>query len=210
MSEVGGFGPGFDFLRIALALGVMLWHSLAAVDGNTLAGKDTPAWLAVYAILPMFFALSGFLVTGSAMRLPLSQYILNRVFRIVPALGVDILLSALILGPIFTAFTLADYFGGEQFGRYFLNIIGIIHYQLPGVFLDNPLGGVVNGSLWTVPYEILCYVLMSVMIGVGIVRNPGWTGAVAVSWLLVAVALDASGSVAGGGRKQSASLLLLG
>lgn len=32
-------------------------------------------------------------------------------------------------------------------------------YKLPGVFTNNPFSGVVNGSLWTLPAEFLCYVL---------------------------------------------------
>lgn len=193
MRAAGGFGPGFDFVRIALAVGVMVWHALAAVAGDTDAGKASPVWMAIYAILPMFFALSGFLVTGSALRLPLKQYVLNRVFRIVPALGVDIGLSALVLGPLFTAFTLAAYFSGHQFWIYFLNIVGFVHYQLPGVFLDNPLHGIVNGSLWTVPYEIACYVVMSLMIAAGIVRSARWAALIAVGWLAAGVVLDAAG-----------------
>ena len=189
MREVGGFGPGFDFVRIALALGVMAWHSLAAVSGETVAGKSTPIWLAIYAILPMFFALSGFLVTGSALRLPLRDYVLNRTFRIVPALAVDIGLSALILGPVFTVVSLSAYVHGPEFWRYFFNVVGYIHYTLPGVFLDNPLHGIVNGSLWTVPYEIACYVVMSTMIALGIVRSSRWTAVLAVAWLAASVAL---------------------
>ena len=38
-----------------------------------------------------------------------------------------------------------------------LNIIGYIHYNLPGVFLTNPGGRFVNGQLWTIPYEFECY-----------------------------------------------------
>lgn len=186
LTEVGGFGPGFDFVRIALAFGVVGWHAFAVVVGSTDAGKMTPAWLSVRSIVPMFFALSGFLVTGSALRLPLKQYILNRVFRILPALGVDILLSAMILGPIFTVFTLQEYFTGREFFAYFLNIFGAVRYFLPGVFLSNPIAGVVNGSLWTVPYEIGCYVVMSVMIWLGLIRSARLTSVLAVGWLLVA------------------------
>ncbi len=184
LREVGGFGPGFDFVRIALAFGVLIWHALAAVEGNTLAGKATIFWMPIYAILPMFFALSGFLVTGSALRLPLREYILNRSFRIVPALAVDIGLSALILGPIFTTYALSTYFTHPEFLRYFLNIVGYIHYELPGVFKDNRLAAVVNGSLWTVPWEIGCYVVMSLMIRFGLIRNLPVTVFLAVGWLV--------------------------
>jgi peptidoglycan/LPS O-acetylase OafA/YrhL len=190
---VGGFGPGFDGLRIALAFAVMGWHALAIADGNTAAGKAGPAWLFFDALLPMFFALSGFLVTGSALRLPLRQYVLNRVFRIVPALAVDIMLCALILGPIFTALPMFAYFTGDQFRLYFLNIFGFVHYALPGVFIDNPIPAVVNGSLWTVPFEIGCYVVMSLMIRSRVIHSARLTGSVALGWLVLACIIDSSG-----------------
>jgi peptidoglycan/LPS O-acetylase OafA/YrhL len=173
LEACGGFGPGFDFVRIALAFGVLVWHTVAVVEGSAENAKQAFIWPFVYAILPMFFALSGFLVTASALRLPLREYVLNRSFRIVPALAVDIFFCALVLGPIITTFALGAYFTDPQFRAYFLNIIGWIHYLLPGVFLDNPNRGIVNGALWTVPYEIGCYVVMSLMIWVGIIRR--WT-----------------------------------
>lgn len=190
---VGGFGPGFDGLRIALAFAVMGWHALAITQGNTAPGKAGPAWLFFDTLLPMFFALSGFLVTGSALRLPLRHYILNRVFRIVPALAVDIMLCALVLGPVFTALPLLGYFAGDEFRLYFLNAFGFIHYALPGVFAGNPIGGVVNGSLWTVPFEIGCYVVMSLMIRSGVIHSARLTGGLALAWLALACLVDVSG-----------------
>jgi hypothetical protein len=48
----------------------------------------------------------------------------------------------------------SDYFKHIQFWRYLLNIIGHVHWQLPGVFTDVPFQNVVNGSLWTIPFEL--------------------------------------------------------
>jgi peptidoglycan/LPS O-acetylase OafA/YrhL len=170
LEECGGFGPGFDFVRTALAAAVLAWHTVAVVEGSAAETKATAIWPFVYSILPMFFALSGFLVTGSALRLPPRDYVLNRVFRIVPALAVDIILGAIVLGPIVTTLPLKEYFSDHLFVSYFFNIFGYIHYNLPGVFINNPLSGVVNGSLWTVPYEILCYIIMFSFIILGICR----------------------------------------
>jgi len=171
LAQCGGFGPGFAFVRIMLAFAVMVWHTVAITVGSADQARDTVIWPFVFAMLPMFFALSGFLVTGSALRLPLKEYLLNRSFRIVPALGVATLVSALVLGPAITVFPLSAYFTDSLFFQYFANIVGWIHYMLPGVFLGNPLAGVVNGSLWTVPYEIAYYIIMSAMIWLGIVRR---------------------------------------
>ena len=181
-----GFGPGFNFARIFLAYSVLVWHAVAIAENGAGRVLLTGLWPFVFAILPMFFALSGFLVTGSALRLPIKEYILNRVFRIVPALGVDIAISALIIGPTFTAFALTAYFTDQDFWSYFLNIVGIVHYDLPGVFEKNAYPSVVNGALWTVPYEIACYVVMSAMIALGIVHSWKWTLGIAIILVVTA------------------------
>jgi len=166
-----GIGPGFDFLRVALAMLVVLNHSFLTLDGNFDYVNKHGLWNLFGLVVPSFFALSGFLITGSAQRLKLKDFLLNRSMRIVPALAVDITVSALIIGPVFTAFSLHDYFRGEDFHHYFANIIGFIHYELPGVFLHNPFAKQVNASLWTVPYEIGCYILMSLLIISGSVKS---------------------------------------
>jgi peptidoglycan/LPS O-acetylase OafA/YrhL len=166
-----GIGPGFDFLRVALAMLVVFNHSFLLLDGNfDYINRHGLSYL-FGVVVPMFFALSGFLISGSAQRLKLKDFLLNRSMRIVPALAVDIAVSALILGPLFTTLSLHDYFTGQDFQAYFANIIGFIHYTLPGVFAENPFADRVNGSLWTVPYEIGCYILMSLLIFTGSIKS---------------------------------------
>lgn len=194
-----GFGPGFNFVRIALAYSVVVWHTVAVAEGTAAGARVLPLWPAIFAILPMFFSLSGFLVTASALRLPLREYILNRAFRIVPAIGVDICLCALVVGPLFTNLALGSYFSDPLFFRYFLNIIGYISYQLPGVFLNNPDAGIVNGALWTVPFEIACYVVMSTMIWLGLVRKWHWAVGLAAAIVVVAALLYGLGIGTGQG-----------
>jgi len=167
----GGIGHGFDFLRLFLSLSVVLWHAVAIVYGDDSRWHDTALWIYKFSVLPMFFALSGFLITGSALRLRLRDFLVNRGLRIVPALAVEILLSAFILGPLFTTVPLGDYFTDRQFFAYFLNIVGWFHFDLPGVFRDHPRTEV-NGVLWTIPYEIGCYAILSLMIALGLLRQP--------------------------------------
>lgn len=172
LDEHRGIGPGFDFLRIFLAVMVLFTHSFLIAEGEHYQFSKPGITVLQAAILPMFFALSGFLITGSAMRLCLKDFLLNRGIRIVPALAVDIVFAALILGPIFTTVSLQTYFTSYEFWTYFANIFGVIHYILPGVFENNPFPGTVNGSLWTVPYEIGCYAIMSTLIIFGFLQRP--------------------------------------
>ena len=166
-----GIGPGFDFLRIALAVLILFTHSTDIVTGEY-GEYAAGVWqIPVRSLVPMFFALSRFLITGSAQRLRLKDFILNRAMRIVPALFVDIVVAACIIGPIFTTLSLRDYVTSPVFWLYFTNITGVINYTLPGVFTHNINPSVVNGSLWTVPFEIGCYVIMSVIIVSGLLTR---------------------------------------
>jgi peptidoglycan/LPS O-acetylase OafA/YrhL len=168
MQTVGAVMTGFDYLRITLAIGVLGWHSIAIATGSN---DDTAIWTGPFRflpamVLPVFFALSGFLVAGSLQRTALHQFITLRVLRLMPALAVETALSALVLGLLFTQLSYFQYFTTRQFYTYFLNIVGFIHYFLPGVFENNPVKGYINAQLWTVPFELECYlalILLSVI-----------------------------------------------
>ena len=181
-----GVGPAFDVLRILLALVIFYGHTrwIAGTGGMALAGVarlaaagagdavpggpaagaewwgvTRPLWLA---LVPAFFALSGFLVTGSALRLRSTPtFLAHRALRIFPALAVETTLAALIIGPLLTVLPLAEYFSAPQFGRYFGNIVGFVWYVLPGVFTGNPVPNIVNVNLWTLPSEFYCYLLLA-------------------------------------------------
>jgi peptidoglycan/LPS O-acetylase OafA/YrhL len=156
---------GFDYMRIALAVAVVCAHSLDVTVGlDRTVEILRPARIGVAMILALFFALSGFLVTGSLLRCKsLISFLGLRIIRIGPALAVEVALSALIIGPIFTELPLAQYFADPKFLSYFLNIVGDIHYQLAGVFLHSMRPDMVNSQLWTVPYELWCYIILALL-----------------------------------------------
>lgn len=85
-----------------------------------------------------------------------------------PALSLVVAASALLLSPLVTGLSLADYFRDPLLPRYFLNVWGAPQFRLPGVFAANPRAGVVNGALWTIPLEMACYVLLA--LGLTLVR----------------------------------------
>ncbi|MDR6873015.1 peptidoglycan/LPS O-acetylase OafA/YrhL [Bosea sp. BE125] len=152
-------------MRVALAFAIVAWHTVIVsygIDGQrSLAlGPTRPIWAA---LLPMFFALSGFLVSGSLERSrTLFGFIGLRLLRLLPALAVESLVAMVVLGSIFTSYTLAQYLTDGNFWAYTSNIFGIIRYYLPGVFLENPTTQV-NAQLWTLPYELYCYIAISLL-----------------------------------------------
>lgn len=181
-----GRSSGFDYMRIGLALLVVVFHSFscypAEVYEGVVSGPLRPLWAM---ILPMFFGLSGFLVAGSLER---SATIVNflglRVIRLLPALAAESVLSLLIIGTLFTTLAPSQFFQQRETYLYLLNIVGDVHYFLPGVFESNPFSSKVNGQLWTLPVELKCYAVIAVLAVLGAYRSK--------SWLLVAcVALQA-------------------
>lgn len=171
MLETNNRASGFDYLRLILSLSVILWHSYVLSEGRDAAHALSALLLVpVRSILICFFALSGFLVAGSLLRCKtLFMFLGLRVVRIVPALFLEVTLSALLLGPLVTTVPLASYFSSQEFHAYFLNIVGVIHYTLPGVFTSNPFPNVINGQLWTIPWELECYIALSLLALFGLV-----------------------------------------
>jgi peptidoglycan/LPS O-acetylase OafA/YrhL len=165
---------GFDYLRINLALLILADHTAIVCFGNDMQltlfqGVTRPFALS---LVPIFFALSGFLVASSLVRSrSLITFVGLRVLRIVPALTVDTLFCALVLGVLLTDLPLKEYFRSHDFFKYFLNIVGDIHYNLPGVFARNP-SHAVNSQLWTIPYELKCYAVLTGAALVGLHRRP--------------------------------------
>lgn len=82
---------GFDYMRIALAILILCWHSIITSYGvgTQTAVAASAARPFVATLLPMFFTLSGFLVAGSLERTrTVSMFLGIRVIRIFPALAV--------------------------------------------------------------------------------------------------------------------------
>jgi peptidoglycan/LPS O-acetylase OafA/YrhL len=161
---------GFDYLRIILAVSLVLWHAIVSVNVESWSIPifSTQWKLPLLFLVPSFFALSGFLIAGSLERSTIPVFIGLRILRIVPALTVDTLLTMFIVGPLFTILTLREYFSNKETWKYLWNIIGHIHYRLPGVFYHNPIPEIINGQLWTIPWEFVCYATIVVLALLGI------------------------------------------
>ncbi len=188
----GGVGSGFDLMRLVLSAAVLCFHSdLAAYGHSTL--NDTALFPFALALVPAFFALSGFLVAGSAARAPSAPIFLAfRALRIMPALATEVCLSALLLGPMLTIVSLREYFTDARFFRYFGNIIGWVKFLLPGLFVNNPWPDIVNINMWTLKPEIGCYLVVAALLASGVfARRVVTTGmfALAVGALALAHAL---------------------
>jgi len=151
----------FDFLRFFAAALVLFAHSYPLVGRREdepltlLTGYEKGGSIAV----GIFFVMSGYLIASSwlASSSPKS-FLIKRALRIFPALIVAVLLSVFVIGPMVTQFSLGRYLAADGTWTYLQNILLVTRYELPGVFTGNIYPDVVNGSLWTLPLEVLMYI----------------------------------------------------
>ncbi|GAA0615507.1 acyltransferase [Kutzneria viridogrisea] len=188
-------GNAFDLLRLVAALLVVFGHSWV-LTGHTdpltaLSGTDAGA-----AGVGVFFLLSGYLVAGSWLSDPSPRRFAGRRFlRIYPAYVLVILVLALVLGPLCTQLSLRDYLANPGTWKFLGGNLLIIpmQYDLPGVFAGNPFPGAVDGSLWTIRVEVLCYVAVVVLGLLGALRRRWVLATIAVAACVVATAIEATG-----------------
>jgi len=202
-----GLSAGFDVLRWGLALLIFYGHckwlagsGALSVPVEVVTSMSERGWSGwrrplQVALIPMFFALSGFLVTASALRVrEVASFLTLRALRIFPALTVEVMLSALVLGPLLTTLILSDYFAHWSFWRYFGNIVGLISYDLPGVFYENKTTNIVNANLWTLPAEFYCYLVSAALMASGhLLDRAAFTRVFAIVTVLAIVASIATG-----------------
>jgi len=145
----------FDFLRVFAALMVIYGH------GWILSTNTGPGfWGVPFARigLDIFFSISGYMVTGSWLRTAdLRSFLAKRALRILPGLTACVLFTTFVLGARLTRLPLSEYLTSQSTFKYLANIVLHPVLYLPGVFEGMKLGGAVNGSLWSLFPEALCY-----------------------------------------------------
>ncbi len=162
-------------MRLALATIVAVvhaqqlgWQSQPTI-GRTLLGD-----LAVDG----FFVISGFLVTRSALRLgSLRRFAWHRGLRIMPGFWVCLLVTAFLTAPTVAALrgrSAGSVFAGEESAQSFVTAnatLLIRQWEIAGI--PGPLrADAMNGSLWTLFYEAVCYLGVGVLFAVGLL-GPG-------------------------------------
>lgn len=158
----------FHLIRFLAATMVIYGHAYPLTDRGTLdfiqlmtGGLFPTAHMAVC----IFFSLSGYLIANSVIHSSSYwQFIWKRFIRIMPGLVVALLFTIFVIGPIATTLPLKEYFSDSNTYLYLKNIklFPRCPDTLPGVFTNIPFNSV-NSSLWTLAYEVTCYVGIMVL-----------------------------------------------
>jgi len=162
-----------NIMRLLAALAVIYGHA-SAVTGR--GPEDIFLQFVGYKFLggvavDVFFVLSGFLVTASAMGgKGIKYFLVSRALRIYPALLVCVALLVFLLGPLLTVSD--EYWQATQTWRYLAGnaTAYCTEYFLPGVF-SGLHDRAINGSLWSLQIEVRLYLIVGISSIVGVFIN---------------------------------------
>jgi peptidoglycan/LPS O-acetylase OafA/YrhL len=183
----------FGFLRLSLAVLVIFSHSfpLGGFGIDRLAAFTEGRYAIGSLAVAMFFVLSGFLICRSASTSrSVPRFLWHRFLRIFPGYWVCLVVCACVFAPLmaFAEFgTLTKVFSApwnspqsfmiRNAGLFHLNefnIGGILFIRpnsIAGVLSHNPVPGMINGSLWSLPFEVSCYLAVAALAAVGVLRR---------------------------------------
>ncbi|MGE2721067.1 acyltransferase family protein [Mycolicibacterium celeriflavum] len=178
--------------RLMLALGVILWHTYP------LTGRDI-SYEPVHQLLrdawvDGFFAISGFLITASWLSKPqLRTYFAARGLRLLPGLWVCLIVTAFVAAPIGVAMQ------GGAAGRLLLSdapiefvlknsAVAILQPKVGTTPSGVPWPNGWNGSLWTLQWELFCYIGIAIL-GVAGLLTRRWVVPAAMALAVLASAL---------------------
>jgi peptidoglycan/LPS O-acetylase OafA/YrhL len=211
-SFADAFNPhqnAFNFLRLVLALFVIVAHSFP-LGGF---GPDWPVYGLTGGRYPlgtlavgMFFLLSGFLISRSASgELSVGRFLWHRFLRIFPGYWACLLVTAVVVAPAICALeygTFSPVFVAashtpqsyvlEQAAMFqargfsMNSVMGASAGHFAGLLDHNPLPSTVNGSLWSLPIELICYLAVALLAALGIMQRRR-TGVLALFTFLLAV-----------------------
>jgi peptidoglycan/LPS O-acetylase OafA/YrhL len=151
-----------DLIRLLAALQVAIVHGVEHLGMRLPFHEITHAILICFPGVPIFFIISGFLISASWQRSSNHRdFFRNRILRLFPALWFCFVFTVLLVSTTgyFSAhpFTIASFviWAGTQ--------LTFVQFFNPE-FLREFGVGAVNGSLWTIPVEMQFYVLTPILV----------------------------------------------
>ncbi|NNC13083.1 acyltransferase [Planctomonas sp. JC2975] len=162
----------FRLVFAAMVLFAHSWFTAGQGTGPGFRGENLGGWA-----VAGFFVLSGFLITGSRISHNAGEFLVHRVARIFPAFLVCLAITAFVFAPV------ALYAQHHSLSGYFSTPSTPLNYiwSNAGLHMDNygigqsldtvPYKDAWDGSLWTLYYEFLCYLIIWVLGGLLVFRR---------------------------------------
>ena len=154
MGSLNSHYNNFNLLRLFAALQVVYMHSIGHLSIKNEVLLILAKLVSYFPGVPVFFLISGYLITMSYDKNSnLTDYTINRILRIYPALYVNFCIGVFILW-YFDQFS--DVSGLELF-PWVIAQLTLFQFYNPEFIRDFGVG-VINGSLWTVSIELVFYI----------------------------------------------------
>lgn len=177
----------YDFVRFCAASAVLFSHHF---DLRGLPEPRVPGFREDFGevAVEVFFCLSGFLICRSLQRSPgWKVFLAARFFRIFPNLAFVLIVTSMV--------TFVWYGNTPNIGAHITYVIDNllmfvkgVTFAIPGVFKDVVRQDV-NNPIWTLPYELWCYIALALLFVAGVRRSAIF---IIVAALLLSTAWSAS------------------
>jgi peptidoglycan/LPS O-acetylase OafA/YrhL len=119
-----------------------------------------------------FFVLSGFLIAGSRMRLGFGRYLWHRTLRIMPAFWVSLVVVALVFAPVAAVMSGETWQLSSSLTYIHVNLfLDIQQWGIDDTLQHVPFVDAWNGSLWTLEFEFLAYLVAGLVLTSRLVRK---------------------------------------
>ncbi|BBY04412.1 acyltransferase family protein [Mycobacterium seoulense] len=178
--------------RLLLAAEVILIHSWG-VTGRVLSVKPVYQLLLCVGV-DGFFAISGFLITASWLSNPrVREYFAARALRILPGFYACLVVTAFVIAPVGVAMqggSVTKLLASGAPLEFVLenSAVAVVKFDIGGTPHGVPVAGVWNGSLWSLIWEVLCYLIVAA-IGVVGLASRRWVSPVILVGALIGASL---------------------
>lgn len=176
----------FTLLRLLAAAAVVVSHAVFLHSGQK--ADDILAGVTYYNLgdhaVNVFFVLSGVTVAASLARSPsIHEFLIARALRIFPALAACALLL-ILMGVVMTTYSPTQFLADMRVWRYGLKtlLLGAASTGLPGVFEHNPQPSIMNASIWTLKFEVACYLVLALIGWLNLLTRHRFAWLLVVSW----------------------------
>ena len=192
-----GRDNALNLVRLILAAAVVISHSrpLGGFGPDpVIGGRGLGAWA-----VAGFFAISGYLICASRVRLPWQQFAAARMIRIYPGYWLSLVAVAAVVAPTAAAVTGTRFSPVDAMKYVFLNLAAPVRWSFGDAILQAAHPESWNAPLWTLTDEMCCYVVAGVALAFALVRRrAAWVAGGALAALMILnMALDSSDALSG-------------